>query len=1049
MDNYAMAQQKKAFIQITGMTCHSCVKTIQHIVGELEGVISINVSLSNEEGIVVFDPSKIDVLTLIGEIEDTGFDASLKSVENINPEDQTTFIDPPIKLNTLESIELDEDEARLRSKSTDVFLEDNEENSSHTSKVFIRVTGMTCASCVSIIEKGLMKKQGVVLALVGLLSQKAEVQYNRAQITSDQIASYINELGFESEVLGNDEETTEIELMIKGMTCASCIHLIESTMKKKNGITQASVSLATMKGRFSFKPEKFGPRDIIAIVESLGYEAELANRRNASEHVSQKSEIRKWRRSFLVSLTFGAPIMIAMIVFSILQKEGKDPHVKLIAGLSLENLIYFVLCTPVQFIGGRNFYKQAYKALKHKAANMDLLIMLATTVAYVYSVSVLFVAVVLQFSKSPRTFFETPPALLIFIGLGRWLEHIAKGKTSEALGKLLSLQPMEALLCKLDPSTGSVVGENLIDVDLVQRGDVLKVLPGGKIPVDARVLEGSSMADEALITGEPMPVPKHPGDGVIAGSINQNGALIVEATHVGNDTTLSQIVKLVEEAQTSKAPIQKLADTIAGYFVPVIVFLSVVTLVVWIIIGYANIDIISDSRDPEFSDSEAIFQFAFLTSITVLSIACPCALGLATPTAVMVGTGIGAQNGILIKGGEPLETTHKVSTVVFDKTGTLTHGRPSVMKTALFVEPEVCSLRLLLAVSGTAEANSEHPIASAITSYAKEILETEYFGQCSDYQAVPGFGLQCKISKIENILKEKTKLSGNDDDVESIEDNEPTTQVYTTLIGNRNWMAQNGITVSKEMNETMEEHEHKGQTAVLVAIDGVLVGMIAVADTIKMDAPTAVLTLQRMGIKVVLLTGDNEKTAWAIAKQLGIKNVFAQVLPSDKVEKVKSLQKRGEKVAMVGDGVNDSPALVAADVGIAIGTGTDVAVEAADIVLIKNDLMDVVTSIDLSRVTVRRVRMNFIFASIYNLVGVPIAAGAFHTVGITLQPWMASGAMAVSSVSVVVSSLLLKLYKKPAGYSPDRSSKPTKTSYSLVYQHDTVAEHHVEFLHVV
>ncbi|CAB4000640.1 Copper-transporting ATPase 2 [Paramuricea clavata] len=1003
MDNIGMdsvTKTRKAIIGIQGMTCHSCVKQIEQNLGEQPGVISIKVSLSDEEGTVIFSLSKTNADRLVQEIEDSGFDASLKSVVEVEHEEQLTS---EVNDKNMVSTELHGDESKLI-----VSANNEEETIPHTAKVFLKVKGMTCASCVSLIEKSLIKKHGITSALVGLLAQKAEVKYDPTQISPEQIAAEIAIVGYEAVVVGGDDENAEIDLLIKGMTCASCVSMIESTLMKRNGILQASVSLAALKAHISYQSDKIGPRDIMEVVNELGYEVELADNKNAREHVSHKSEIAKWRRSFLISLVFGAPVMICMIVFSLLSSNGKDPHVEITAGLSLENLLYFLLCTPVQFIGGRNFYKSAYKALRHKAASMDLLIMLATTIAYVYSVAVLFVAIVLQFSKSPRTFFETPPALLIFIGLGRWLEHIAKGKTSEALSKLLSLQPMEALLCKVDSTTGNIIDETLIDVELVQRGDVLKILPGGKIPVDARVLEGSSMADEALITGEPMPVPKHPGDRVIAGSINQHGALIVEATHVGKDTTLSQIVKLVEEAQTSKAPIQKLADTIAGYFVPVIISLSCLTLIIWIIIGYVDIDIISNSRDPEFSDNEVIFQFAFLTSITVLSIACPCALGLATPTAVMVGTGIGAQNGILIKGGEPLETCHKVSTVVFDKTGTLTHGRPSVMKTALFVEPDVCTVRQLLAVAGTAEANSEHPIASAITTYAKEVLGTEQFGQCSDYQAVPGFGLQCKISGIENLLKEKRKFTDSDVIPTSSDENQ-TTQVYSTLIGNRNWMAQNGLTVSKDMDETMEEHEYKGHTAVLIAINGVLVGMIAVADTIKKDAPTAVSTLQKMGIKVVLLTGDNEKTAWAIAKQLGIKHVFAQVLPSDKVDKVKSLQTDGDTVAMVGDGVNDSPALVAADVGIAIGTGTDVAVEAADVVLIKSDLMDVVTSIDLSRVTVRRVRMNFVYASVYNCVGVPIAAGAFHTLGVTLQPWMASGAMAASSVSVVLSSLLLKL----------------------------------------
>ncbi|KAK7500657.1 hypothetical protein BaRGS_00008232, partial [Batillaria attramentaria] len=830
---------------------------------------------------------------------------------------------------------------------------------------------------------------------------------------------------------------------ITGMTCASCVHNIESTLMKRAGILTASVALATSSGKFTYNPELIGPRDILQAIDDMGYEVCLRTDSDKdTARYDQRQEIKMWRDSFLVSLIFGLPSMVVMMVFmfgipgevkdaapgnhttSRPKGQGHGRQIMLTPGLSLENLLMFCLATPVQFGGGRHFYIKAYKAVQHGTTNMDVLVVLATTISYLYSCIVVLVAMGMEKGSSPVTFFETTPMLMVFIALGRWLEHIAKGKTSEALAKLLSLQPLEAVLVTLDKEK-NIVEEKNISVDLVQRRDILKVVPGSKIPVDGKVIDGRSTCDEALITGESMPVSKKEGSTVVGGSVNQRGMLLVEATHVGADTTLSQIVRLVEEAQTSKAPIQNLADTVAGYFVPIVMILSISTLLGWITFGYSDVYLIDPDfeKDGPVPESEVIFQKAFQYAITVLSIACPCALGLATPTAVMVGTGVGAANGILIKGGEPLETTHQVKCIVFDKTGTITHGVPRVARVSIFVDEVTWPFVKVLAICGTAENSSEHPIAAAIVKYTKETLSTEMLGRVQDFEAVPGFGLQCTVSVVDFLLaqadpeevKVRARQRGSQTvevDIRSATSNKAqyevvqieeegdvsTPSAYKVLVGNREWMKRNGLVITRDMDDVMTEHEGQGHTAILCAINGVLVAMLAVADTVKSEAWLAIHELHRFIPEIILLTGDNRKTACAVAKQVGIRKVFAEVLPSHKQNKIRHLQKGGRKVAMVGDGVNDSPALAQADVGIAIGTGTDVAVEAADIVLMQSNLLDVNAAIDLSRVTVRRIYINFFAACIYNVVGIPVAAGVFVTKGVSMRPWMASAAMALSSV---------------------------------------------------
>uniref|UniRef100_A0A8C3VWM1 Copper-transporting ATPase 2 n=1 Tax=Catagonus wagneri TaxID=51154 RepID=A0A8C3VWM1_9CETA len=954
-----------AVLAIGGMTCVSCVQSIEGLVSQKEGVHRITVSLAEGTGTVLYDPSVTRAEELRAAVEDMGFEASLLA-ENCSSNhvgnhsagnamgSAAAGAPVPVQEGAPHPGGLPTNHHPSRSSKTPQACA-----AVAPQKCFLQITGMTCASCVSNIERNLKKEAGILSVLVALMAGKAEVKYNPDVIQPLEIAQLIRDLGFEAAVMEDYKGSDgDLELVVTGMTCASCVHNIESRLTRTNGITYASVALATSKAHVKFDPEIIGPRDIVKIIEELGFHASLAQRNPKAHHLDHKVEIKQWKKSFLCSLVFGIPVM-GLMIYMLIPSHG--PHEamvldhNIIPGLSILNLFFFILCTFVQFLGGWYFYVQAYKSLRHGAANMDVLIVLATSIAYAYSLVILVVAITERAERSPVTFFDTPPMLFVFIALGRWLEHVAKSKTSEALAKLMSLQATEATVVTFG-NDNLIIREEQVPMELVQRGDIIKVVPGGKFPVDGKVLEGSTMADESLITGEAMPVTKKPGSTVIAGSMNAHGSVLVTATHVGSDTTLAQIVKLVEEAQMSKAPIQQLADRFSGYFVPFIIIISTLTLVVWIIIGFVDFGVV--------------------------------------------------------------QKYFPIKTVMFDKTGTITHGVPKVMRVLLLVDMATLPLRKVLAVVGTAEASSEHPLGVAVTRYCKEELGTETLGYCTDFQAVPGCGIGCKVSHVEGVLAQGERQQGQPtahlNGVGSVPtETDAAPQTFSVLIGNREWMMRNGLTVTSDISDAMTDHEMKGQTAILVAIDGVLCGMIAIADAVKQEASLAVHTLKSMGVDVVLITGDNRKTARAIATQVGINKVFAEVLPSHKVAKVQELQNEGKRVAMVGDGVNDSPALARADVGIAIGTGTDVAIEAADVVLIRNDLLDVVASIHLSKRTVRRIRLNLVLALIYNLVGIPIAAGVFMPIGVVLQPWMGSAAMAASSVSVVLSSLQLKCYKKP------------------------------------
>ncbi|KAL1237876.1 Copper-transporting ATPase [Trichinella pseudospiralis] len=988
-------------------------------------ILKATFSAVTNSGVVLYDAQRCTPQQIIDAINDMGYEASISTDESSTRKAKEDSFE-------VDYLGVGSSWKRLDKLQARMFVGDGQQQ--EFERCTLAIEGMTCASCVANIERNLMNIDGINKVLVSLIAGKADVTYDATVILPSQIVNFVEDMGFACKLMEEGTATKrKLELMIVGMTCTSCVHRIETNVKNLRGVVGAEVTLTNSSGVFIYEANHCTPRSIMKCIEDLGYSCSLLSKENRSAALSHNHDISRWKKSFLISLLFGLPVMAVMVyyhwILHTMDKPENQWHV--IPGLSFDNLLLFLLCTPIQFLGGRYFYVKSYKAFKHCTANMDVLIVLATTISYIYSVIVLIAAVLLKWSISPMTFFDVPPMLLMFISLGRWLESIAKAKTSEVL-------------------------------KLVQIGDTLKVVPGAKIPVDGKVIFGSSSADESYITGEPLPVTKAPGSTVIGGSVNLNGNLIIEATHAIHDSTLAQIVKLVEEAQTSKAPIQHLADKIASYFVPGVILIATLTWIIWLIIGFVDVDIIrnsfgghcmflepvhqnhsvhsSDVHADRIQNLELIFKFAFDCAITVLAIACPCSLGLATPTAVMVGTGVGAKNGILIKGGEPLELAHKITTIIFDKTGTITQGKPKLTKICLFVNEIDISLHYLLAIIGTAESNSEHPIAEAITAHVKQFLKTERFGVCKLFQTSPGHGVRCIVSDVQMMMQESEKLAEKGDmsflnDVEVVNYNfglppysyneqilvntddhskkENSNREWEVLIGNRKWLDKHGMQITNEVDGVMSSEEQMGRIAVLVALNGKVVGVFSVADCVKAESALAVYSLQKMGLKTILLTGDNCRTAAATAKQVGISVVFAEVLPNHKKIKVEQLQKRNEVVAMVGDGINDSPALAAADVGIAIAAGADVAIESASIVLIKNNLLDVVAAIDLSQKTTRRIRINFLFASIYNLLSIPVAAGAFRTIGFGLQPWMAAAAMALSSVSVVTSSLMLKLYKKP------------------------------------
>ncbi len=811
-------------------------------------------------------------------------------------------------------------------------------------KISIPITGMTCVSCAKTIESSLKKVKGVSKANINFATEKAYVDYDPKLTRKEDLEKAIEEIGYHVTKEGKKEDGNVLKLKIIGMDNPHCVNIVGSALDKLKGIISKEL-FVTEKAIITYNYSLITPERIKKQIKDVGYEP-LEEREEAVdiEKQAREKEIKTLKIKVIISIILGIPLLYFAMA----------PHINLpLPSWSTFTLalIQFFLTTPIM-IAGYQFFTRGFSAvIKTKTANMDTLVAIGTGTAYLYSL-VATVFIFFGFAKFSikNIYFEVAGLLIMFILLGRYLEAVAKGKTSEAIKKLMGLQAKTAIVI--------MNGKEIkIQIEDVKVGDIVLVKPGQKIPVDGLVIEGHSSVDESMISGESIPVEKTKGSKAIGATINKTGSFKFKAEKVGKDTALAQIIKLVEEAQGSKAPIQQLADLISAYFVPVVVGIAIISSLLWFFLGFG-------------------FSFALTIFVAVLIIACPCALGLATPTAIMVGTGKGAEHGILYKNAESLQIAHKLDTVIFDKTGTLTKGEPEV--TDVF-SIEKGKENDILNYGAIAEKNSEHPLGEAIIKGAKKkgikIPNPEKFN------SITGKGI---IARYNN---------------------------RKILLGNRSLFEDENIDI-KSIESRLQEYELQGKTAMLVAVDNKIVGIIAVADTLKDYSKEAVSGLHKLGIEVVMMTGDNKRTGEAIAKQVGIDKVLAEVLPEDKAKEIKKLQGKGKKVAMIGDGINDAPALTQADIGVAIGSGTDVAIESGDIVLIKEDLRDVVTAMDLSRYTMRKIKQNLFWAFFYNGVGIPLAAGVFYPItGWLLSPIIAGAAMAFSSVSVLSNSLLMKRYK--------------------------------------
>jgi Cu+-exporting ATPase len=806
-------------------------------------------------------------------------------------------------------------------------------------RIELPVEGMSCASCVARVEEGLQKTPGVISARVNLASERASVTFDAGRIRVGDLVTAVHGAGYEV-------SRERVTLPISGMSCASCVENVERALRQAGGVLAASVNLATERATVEYVPGVATLEILRRAVRDAGYEPLAVE----DAVVDREAERRARELAALRLRLVGATVLAVPILW------GSLPHMGLnlwAPALLHDWVVQFLLATPVQFWAGWRFYRGMWAALRHGTADMNTLIAVGTSAAYLYSAAATFAPWWFTGGGlAPAVYYETAAIIIVFILLGRFLEALAKGRTSDAIHRLMGLRPQTARVVREG-------AEREVPVDEVVVGDVVVVRPGEKIPADGVVLDGTSAVDESMITGESMPVDKAPGAEVIGATINRTGAFRFRATRVGRDTALAQIIRLVEDAQGSKAPIQRLADRVAAYFVPVVIGVALLTAVVWLAVG-----------------PQPALTYALLNFVAVLIIACPCALGLATPTAIMVGTGRGAEAGVLIRGGEALEIAHRVTTVVLDKTGTLTRGAPEVTDVA---PADGFDADTLLRLVASAEQHSEHPVGQAVVAHARR--GGAVLAEASEFRAVPGHG-------IDAVVESRRVLAGN------------------PALLDRYGIAVDGLAARAEALAA------DGKTPVLAAVDGRPAGVIGVADTLKPDSRRVVAALRQMGLRVIMLTGDNRRTAAAVARAVGVDQVLAEVRPEEKAAQVEALRRDGQVVAMVGDGINDAPALARADLGIAIGAGTDVAIESADIVLIGDDLRGVLTAIALSRRTMRTIRQNLFWAFAYNVALIPVAAGVLYPfAGILLSPVLAALAMAASSVTVVTNSLRLRAYR--------------------------------------
>ncbi len=849
----------------------------------------------------------------------------------------------------------------------------------------LKISGMSCASCVRAIETSLMKLSSIKSVKVALLAEKGEVVFDALKIEPEEIITNIRAIGYDCTVLSLSKQgnsSKELMFTVSGMSCANCATKIEKTVSKLAGVISASVSCTLNKACVAVNEDvdnAVGPRDIIETIDSIGYHAELVNIDTNNRVSDGFEEIRHWGNLLLVALIFGVPIMFLHL------SMGSIPFVKALfmapgmcgGSVSKGQTAVFLMSVPMQFGVGYKFYRAAIFGAFNGNFGMDFLVVTGTSITYLYSLVQLYYSCTTH-TMTMHLFFEASSMLLLFVTIGKFIEAYAKGKTQSALTELMQMQPKKAVLVgkngdkSLFDSNNWISNEILteIDVDLVQKGDILKVLPGAQIPTDGFIVHGDTHVDESMITGESLPVRRVQGDMLYGSTINQNSAIYVAVSSVGKDSALAQIINLVEKAQMNKAPVQAYADYIAGIFTPVVLCIATVTFTTWSLLAYYH-RIPREWFEEEYGDP---LLFAMLFAISVIVISCPCALGLATPTAIMVGTSVGAYNGILIKGGPSFEAAHTINTVIFDKTGTLTEGKPSVTDVILVGKADdEAAQDYVLQVAASAEQGSEHPLALAITNAASKKKLTLLPVQKGSFQSIPGHGLSCVIP------------AGG------------------VLIGNRSLLERNNVVISQELDSTMWDLEVQGKTAIIVALNYTVLGVLGIADVVKADAYDALCALKHMGIEVWMVTGDNRTTAECIGDELGIAKdrIVAGVMPVDKVTKIEELQANGKFVAMVGDGVNDSPALARAHLGIAVGAGTHVALEAADMILVRNKLDDVVVALDLARYVFSRIKINFIWALAYNVFAIPFAAGVwFPWTHVLVPPQYAGMLMAFSSISV-------------------------------------------------